>query len=219
MLGRDAPIVFDQFRSTHCEHVYDFYKPDLHSEYPEVDGPLSNKCYTNAVDKCYNRYLDLMAEKSDLESPSLDDIDYMLFHSPYSKLVQKSFGRIRYNDFKRNPELFPELAQFQDVTNEQSFTDRVLEKAFMGVVKEDFESKVVPSMVANKNLGNMYCASLYGALCALISGVESSELVIIILMVAKQENCIVFLRIRSRILHVLCRCSWRYYHYGCCTQS
>lgn len=44
------------------EHAYDFYKPDLHSEYPTVDGPLSNMCYLKAVDMCYNRYLD-KAEK------------------------------------------------------------------------------------------------------------------------------------------------------------
>ena len=49
-------------RSTHMEHAYDFYKPDLHSEYPTVDGPLSNMCYLKAVDMCYNKYLD-KAEK------------------------------------------------------------------------------------------------------------------------------------------------------------
>ena len=39
LLGRDAPLVFDiGIRATHVEHVWDFYKPDLHSEYPEVDG-------------------------------------------------------------------------------------------------------------------------------------------------------------------------------------
>ena len=180
LLGRDAPIVFDPFRSTHSEHVYDFYKPDLHSEYPEVDGPLSNKCYTSAVDKCYNRYLDLLQQKGKVENPSLDNLDHMLFHSPYSKLVQKSFGRIRFNDFKRNPEQFPEMSQFENIDEEASFTDRVLEKAFMNLTKQEFEQKVVPSMVANKNLGNMYCASLYGALCALVSGSSSQELVIII---------------------------------------
>ena len=59
LLGVDAPLEFDQgLRSSHVEHVYDFYKPDLHSEYPEVDGPLSNMCYTKAVDLCYNRYMD-----------------------------------------------------------------------------------------------------------------------------------------------------------------
>lgn len=38
------------------EHVYDFYKPDLASEYPMVDGPLSIQCYFQALDKCYATY-------------------------------------------------------------------------------------------------------------------------------------------------------------------
>lgn len=38
------------------EHVYDFYKPDLQSEYPVVDGKLSIQCYLGALDKCYQRY-------------------------------------------------------------------------------------------------------------------------------------------------------------------
>lgn len=37
-------------------HVYDFYKPDLASEYPAVDGKLSIKCYLSALDKCYQGF-------------------------------------------------------------------------------------------------------------------------------------------------------------------
>jgi hydroxymethylglutaryl-CoA synthase len=175
LLGRDAPIVFDHVRATHMEHVYDFYKPDLHSEYPIVDGPLSNKCYTSAVDRCYNLYV----EKSGLE---VDQLDYVLFHSPYSKLVQKSFGRLAYNDFKRdNAKFGPEFQQFSDLTQDQSINDRNLEKAFMNETKKDFNKKVLPGMLASKNMGNMYCASLYGAICSLISEVPHDELVIIML--------------------------------------
>src|SRR5436190_684192 len=38
------------------EHVYDFYKADLTSEYPIVDGHFSITCYTQALDKCYQHY-------------------------------------------------------------------------------------------------------------------------------------------------------------------
>ena len=38
------------------EHVYDFYKPDMASEYPRVDGKLSIQCYLGALDKCYQGY-------------------------------------------------------------------------------------------------------------------------------------------------------------------
>jgi hydroxymethylglutaryl-CoA synthase len=43
LVGPDASIVFDRkVRSTYMANVYDFYKPDMKSEYPTVDGPLSN---------------------------------------------------------------------------------------------------------------------------------------------------------------------------------
>ena len=72
LLGPNAPLVFEQgVRSTHMEHVYDFYKPDLHSEYPEVDGPLSNRCYLKALDICYNRF------KANLNSKVLVFVNFL----------------------------------------------------------------------------------------------------------------------------------------------
>ena len=38
------------------QHVYDFYKPVMASEYPTVDGPLSIQCYLRALDRCYQLY-------------------------------------------------------------------------------------------------------------------------------------------------------------------
>ena len=43
-------------RSSHMTHVYDFYKPDMSSEYPAVDAPLSIQCYLSSLDTCYARY-------------------------------------------------------------------------------------------------------------------------------------------------------------------
>ena len=40
-------------RSCHMQHVYDFYKPEMASEYPTVDGKLSIQCYLHALDTCY----------------------------------------------------------------------------------------------------------------------------------------------------------------------
>lgn len=38
------------------QHVYDFYKPDMNSEYPVVDGKLSVQCYLQAMDECYQQF-------------------------------------------------------------------------------------------------------------------------------------------------------------------
>lgn len=35
LIGPDAPLAFEsKFRGSHMSHVYDFYKPNLASEYP-----------------------------------------------------------------------------------------------------------------------------------------------------------------------------------------
>lgn len=180
LLGRDAPVVFEQgLRSTFMDHAWDFYKPDLHSEYPEVDGPLSNTCYIKAVDMCYQGYLDKFGTQNDIPSPDSTIGDYFLFHSPYSKLVQKSFGRLAYNDYLRNPQ----SARFEAVggklallSREESYTDKTIEKTFVELTKEAFSEKVVPGMLASKNCGNMYCASLYSSLASLLSEVPSPTL-------------------------------------------
>ncbi|KAJ3007971.1 hypothetical protein HKX48_008851 [Thoreauomyces humboldtii] len=180
LVGPDAPLVFDRgLRATHMEHVYDFYKPDLHSEYPEVDGPLSTSCYTKGVDVTYNRYLDRLARLEGVENPSSANLDYLLFHCPYSKLVMKSVARIAFNDFLRDPsaDRYPsEFAQFASLGLEESRSDRNLEKAFLGYSKADFLAKTEPSLLVPQNLGNSYTASLYTSLCSLVSGVASSDL-------------------------------------------
>ncbi|TNN53118.1 Hydroxymethylglutaryl-CoA synthase, cytoplasmic [Liparis tanakae] len=57
LVGPNAPLAFERgLRGTHMQHAYDFYKPDLMSEYPVVDGKLSIECYLSALDRCYSVY-------------------------------------------------------------------------------------------------------------------------------------------------------------------
>ena len=84
-------------------HVYDFYKPDLSSEYPTVDGPLSIECYLGALDRCYQLFCKKEEKRDCLVS--LDHFDYFCFHTPYCKLVQKSLARLHLNDFLRTDQV------------------------------------------------------------------------------------------------------------------
>ena len=70
------------------------------SEYPVVDGKLSLQCYFRALDKCYQLYKDSFSlkHKSKQQKPSLNDFDYMVFHTPFCKIVQKSLGRLMLHD-------------------------------------------------------------------------------------------------------------------------
>ncbi|KAJ3390996.1 hypothetical protein HDU84_006668 [Entophlyctis sp. JEL0112] len=181
LLGRQAPIVFDRgLRSTFMEHVWDFYKPDLHSEYPEVDGALSNMCYIKAIDQCYEGYLNRVEKVTGLSSPTLAIGDYFLFHCPYSKLVQKSFGRILFNDYLRDPAAVPNVPEAitsnAQLSRETTYTDRVVEKTFMDLAKSDHKTRVEPGLLASRNCGNMYCGSLYSGLCSLLSETPAETL-------------------------------------------
>lgn len=90
---------------THMANTYDFYKPKLESEYPEVDGPLSITAYVSAIDAAYTAYRRKHAKAkkaaglngdatTSLAAFSLDDVDYPVFHSPYGKMVQKAHARL-----------------------------------------------------------------------------------------------------------------------------
>ncbi|XP_039340469.1 hydroxymethylglutaryl-CoA synthase, mitochondrial isoform X2 [Mauremys reevesii] len=108
LVGPEAPLVLERgVRGTHMEHVYDFYKPDLASEYPMVDGKLSIQCYLRALDQCYSVYrkkIQSQWQKVGVDKPfTLEDFQFMIFHTPFCKLVQKSVGRMMLNDFLAAP--------------------------------------------------------------------------------------------------------------------
>ena len=194
LVGPDAPLVFDPgMRGTHMQHVYDFYKPDLTSEYPIVDGHFSVNCYTEAVDACYKGY---HARKATLEKAltngisngdhastdsrtPLDRFDYMVFHAPTCKLVSKSYARMLYNDyisFPSHPAFETVPSELRDISYEKSLGDKTVEKTFIGLSKKKFQARVQPGIQVPTMCGNMYCASVYGSLVSLLSNVSSSHL-------------------------------------------
>lgn len=155
-------------------NTYDFYKPKLDSEYPEVDGPLSISTYIWALDGSYKSYRSKVAKKG--VDFTLDSVDYPVFHSPYGKMVQKGHGRFLYNDFVANPH-HPKFANVpaEDILKVEykaSLTDKVIEKTFIGAGKAEYAKRVEPSMKCSKRCGNMYTASLYGGLASVLSSVD-----------------------------------------------
>lgn len=181
LVGPNAPLVFDRgTRATYIRHAYDFYKPDLTSEYPTVDGKLSIQCYLNALDHCYQFYQRNVAKISNTQV-TLNYFDSILFHSPYTKLVQKSFARLALNDFIQTPQetrssLFPGLDTFNNVKLEKTYFDRDVEKAFLAQSKDFFIEKTKPSLLLASEIGNMYTASLYGGLVSLLINKNLSQL-------------------------------------------
>lgn len=179
LIGPDAPIAFEsKLRGSHMSHAYDFYKPNLASEYPVVDGKLSQTCYLMALDSCYKSFCKKY-EKLEGKQFSADDADYFVFHSPYNKLVQKSFARLVFSDYLRNASSVDEaakekLAPYSSLTDDESYSSRDLEKASQQVAKPLYDAKVQPATLVPKQVGNMYTASLYAAFVSLIHNKHSS---------------------------------------------
>ncbi|KAK4797134.1 hypothetical protein SAY86_029460 [Trapa natans] len=179
LIGPDAPIAFEsKLRGSHMAHAYDFYKPNLASEYPVVDGKLSQTCYLTALDTCY-KYFCHKFEKFEGKQFSVDDAEYFVFHSPYNKLVQKSFARLIFNDFVRSASSVDETAKenlspFAALTGDESYQSRDLEKVSQQVAKPIYDAKVQPTTLVPKQVGNMYTASLYAALVSLIHSKHST---------------------------------------------
>ncbi|KAL8654217.1 MAG: hypothetical protein Q9226_003520 [Calogaya cf. arnoldii] len=193
LIGPDAPLAFEPGkRGSFMKHAYDFYKPDLTSEYPTVDGPFSVQCYIEAVDQCYRRYNEREATlqtngvsngvhkpEESLNSP-LDRFDHMVFHAPTCKLVAKSYARLLYNDFLAEPEnpLFESVPrEILDLDYASSITDKTIEKTFMALAKKKFAVRVQPGIQVPTMCGNMYTASVYGSLVSLLSNVSGEDIV------------------------------------------
>ncbi|MCJ1431391.1 Hydroxymethylglutaryl-CoA synthase, cytoplasmic [Xylographa pallens] len=192
LIGADAPLVFEPgMRGTYMKHAYDFYKADLTSEYPIVDGHYSVNCYTEALDACYKGYQERKAklqqanrttngihEEKESQTP-IDDFDYMVFHAPTCKLVSKNYARLLYDDYVAAPshpafETVP--SELKDMDYDKSISDKTVEKTFLGLTKKKFQERVQPGLQTATMCGNMYCASVYGSLVGLLSNVKSERL-------------------------------------------
>jgi hydroxymethylglutaryl-CoA synthase len=195
LIGPDAPLVFEPgLRGSYMQHAYDFYKPDLTSEYPYVDGHYSLTCYSKALDGAYRAYCKREAQvvnganghangngaaEPAVPKTPLDRFDYMAFHAPTCKLVAKSYARLLYHDYLADAEskAFADVSpDLRDMDYEKSLTDKVVEKTFMGLTKKRFQERVNPSLQVATNVGNMYCASVWGGLASLMGCVANDAL-------------------------------------------
>lgn len=167
-------------------NTYDFYKPNLSSEYPEVDGPVSVVTYVAALDAAYTTFKEKVAKAAKRTQQkqaefSLEDVDYAIFHSPYGKQAVKGHARLMFNDFishSKAPRFanIPEPEALLSATHAATLTDKNVEKVFVSASKASFAAKSDPGMACSRRLGNMYTASLYGCLASLLASIEPSTL-------------------------------------------
>jgi len=110
---------------------------------------------------------------------SLDHFDYFCFHSPFCKLVQKSFARLYLNDFFQQNEdssSYSDLHKFRDLKLEDTYFNRELEQVVMTSSKPLFLSKTQTTLTLSTLIGNMYTSSLYGGLISLLVNKDTTSL-------------------------------------------
>lgn len=170
LVGRDAPLAVDlRTRTCFANHVWDFFKPNMESEYPSVNGALSQTCYLQALDDCYLRFIKKSQQARNRDT-SLTGTDYMLFHSPYNKLVQKSVGRLLYHDMRNGLIDAAPIAKWSAAPIASTYEDKELETALKGLSGAAYKAKVALGCEMSKLIGNTYTASVYTNLCHLVSG-------------------------------------------------
>lgn len=176
LVGADAPIVVEpQFRSVCSKNVWDFYKADMASEYPRVDGQLSIQCYLSALASCYCRVSEKLAESQSLR-PSLELFDYFICHAPYCKLVNKSIGLLHYIDYLRGGYDVVGMPSASQVAA-NFVSSREVRDLYTEQSRESFSRKTSASLSIARDVGNMYTASVFGSLLALLSGEPASALI------------------------------------------
>ncbi|CAK6439332.1 unnamed protein product [Pipistrellus nathusii] len=186
LIGPEAPLVLERgLRGTHMENVYDFYKPDGASEYPLVDGKLSIQCYIRALDRCYTVYRQKIQNQwkqaGNDRTFTLDDLQFMIFHSPFCKLVQKSLARLVYNDFLSassgaQSSHYKGLEAFRGLKLEDTYINKDLDKALLKASLDTFNKKTKASLHLSTHNGNTYTSSLYGCLASLLAHHSAQDL-------------------------------------------
>ena len=173
LVGAGAPLALvPGVRTTHAVDAYDFYKPALGSEYPAVDGKLSQSCYLEAVDACYNGTMARLGA-----ARLADAFDFMAFHSPYNKLVAQSFRRCLFNDARRAaaagaplPAALAALEPFARLPAAATLANRDLDKALAALGAAEYAAAVGPTEALSKAIGNSYAAALHANLLCLAAG-------------------------------------------------
>lgn len=174
LVGRDAPLQFDmKSRTTYAADVWDFFKPVMDSEYPVVNGAHSQTCFLTALDDCYTRFI---KKSKEIRSKDINvaNTDYFVFHAPYNKLVQKSFGRLLYQDMLSGAADATPIEQWKSVPAKETYEDKGLETAMKKASDAQYKEKVALAAEVSRQTGNTYTASVWMNMANLVAQLGAS---------------------------------------------
>lgn len=123
------------------KNVFDFWRPTGH-RVPIVDGKYSIECYLMALEGASSHLRsNLGIERGRL----LDDIDYLIYHMPYTNMARKAHRYL--------------------IDIEYDGLDSAAKEHFFS---ETFTRKVEPGLLGAREVGNIYTGSVYMGLVSLL---------------------------------------------------
>lgn len=181
LVGPFAYIALEKgLRAAYMTNTWDFYKPTCSppTEFPVVDGTLSIDTYFSCLEGAYTLYRRKLSrlrdERLDFAGLDLSQFEAVFFHSPFVKLVRKAFAYLAYLDLlEKNTSCLGSTTELEKLTSSMAKEELLASKQFWTAVMEAsssaFESKTGRALDFSREIGNMYTASLYGQLIALIA--------------------------------------------------
>ncbi|RCN32484.1 Hydroxymethylglutaryl-coenzyme A synthase [Ancylostoma caninum] len=128
-----------------------------------------------ALDGCYRSYKEKVLRISE-QNVSLSSFSAAMFHSPFTRMVQKALARLSYRDHEYDTSQCDSLYSKLGTLTASSFEDREVMKCLLKGSEELWKAKTCPYLELNRRIGNMYTPSLFAQLVAYIASGHSDEL-------------------------------------------
>ena len=131
---------------------------------------MSQTCYLRAIDDCYARFVTRQESHYPSSAQGINTTDFFLFHSPYNKLVQKSFARVLFHDMRAGKVDGSALGEaLLTAPLESTYEDKTLETRLKDLSLAYYSDKVALGCEISRQIGNTYTACVYMNLACLIS--------------------------------------------------
>ena len=172
----------------------DFFRPFGRST-AVVDGHYSNLCYLYAMRTAMVRWQEASRKAGTINPKDgeafLDYVDQLVFHIPYPRIAEHAAAFLFRHEWRKLPRwkeivsgvglepMRDEPGSIDAILNDEEYmeSDKQFRKKFVKtpMFKQEFETKIESSLIASREIGNVYSASLPLGLYGLFENMYKSH--------------------------------------------
>jgi 3-hydroxy-3-methylglutaryl CoA synthase len=153
----------------YAEDIDDFKVSLESAPFPEINGSLSKTAYL----KCQKLALKNWKEKNPKYRSIIDEIDYFVFHTPFSKMVEWYAAMFWQHEVFGEPPLIEDCLENPDLF--QKYKEKINKARSNPKFKEFFEKKIKPGLKYNPFIGNAYTSSIFISLIAILEKIKRNQ--------------------------------------------